>query len=69
LLGLVSSDPFNQNITFSSDLSCGQCIIGNYNFCFKGKYGERSASGEKTPGKEKSPKKWEAVCCKDRTCK
>lgn len=49
LLGLIEAqeDPFSRNITWNEDLNCGTCITGGYNYCFRGKDGSRSKSGNK----------------------
>jgi hypothetical protein len=45
-------------ITHSTDLKCGQCIKGGYNFCFKGNDSQQFNNATDV----------ESECCSDTTC-
>jgi hypothetical protein len=57
---------FNLNYTYAENLPCTTCITGGWNYCFKGRDGDRSKSGDDSSWDLEY--KWQATCCKDNTC-
>lgn len=56
------------NITYDQNLKCGTCVQAGYNYCWRGKEGERSTS--RSPDKFiPFNMKWGAICCKNANCK
>lgn len=33
---VISANPQYRNVTYRSDLQCGECVVGNYTFCING---------------------------------